>query len=216
MKTVAPNFNRIARPYRFLEYFTLGPMLQRCRTHFLPQLLDCKRALVLGDGDGRFLARLLAANPDIRADAVDTSATMLHLLRRRCASVTSIRLRTHHHSALEHAPSAETDLIVAHFFFDCLTQPELDALISHLAKHIRPNATWLISDFRIPTGPMRLLARILVRSLYLGFRILTGLRTAHLPNHETPLIQAGFTCISRHHQLAGILSTELWRAPAAK
>ena len=78
-----PNFNRIARPYRWLEYLTLGPALTRCRTHFLPQLAACRTALVLGDGDGRFLAGLLAANPDLRADAVDTSATMLQLLTRR-------------------------------------------------------------------------------------------------------------------------------------
>jgi SAM-dependent methyltransferase len=212
--TRQPNFNVIARPYRWLEYLTLGCALERCRLHFLPRLLDCRHALVLGDGDGRFLARLYAANPTLRAIAVDTSSTMLELLRRRCetaAFAARTGLRTCNYSALEHATSSQTDLVVAHFFFDCLTQSELDALIARIAKHARPDALWLISDFRIPSGPMRLPALILVRALYLAFRTLTGLRTTHLPNHATPLRDAGLTRIDHHYSFAGLLTTELWQ-----
>jgi SAM-dependent methyltransferase len=86
----APNFDSLARPYRWMEYLTFGSALQRCRTHFLPQLSGrCPAlgtALILGDGDGRFLARLLAANPHLSVDAVDTSAAMLRQLTRRAAA----------------------------------------------------------------------------------------------------------------------------------
>jgi hypothetical protein len=58
---------------------------------------------------------------------------------------------------------------------------------------------------------MRLPARIFVRSLYLIFRILTGLRTVRLPDHTTPLTQAGLIRIAHHHSLAGLLTTELWQ-----
>ena len=61
------------------------------------------------------------------------------------------------------------------------------------------------------TGPMRLPAKLIVRSLYLAFRILSGLKTTHLPDHTTPLNRAGFTKISHHHRLAGLLTTELWQ-----
>ena len=217
MKPPVPNFNRIARPYRTLEYLTLGRALERCRLHFLPQLTHHRQALILGDGDGRFLAQLLAANPTLRATAVDTSSAMLNLLRRRCEAMSfsaKTRLRTCNDSALDHAASSKTDLVVAHFFFDCLPQSELDALIERLAKHIRPNALWLVSDFRIPPGPLRLPAKLLIRALYLAFRLLTGLRTTRLPNHAIPLSRAGLTRIAHHHSLAGILTTELWQAPA--
>ncbi|HZY62001.1 MAG TPA: class I SAM-dependent methyltransferase, partial [Edaphobacter sp.] len=121
-----PNFNFIARPYRWLEYLTLGKALERCRTYYLPQLLTRQSALVLGDGDGRFLRALLSANPQLHAEAVDTSAAMLQLLRKNCA-VTADRLRIHHGSALNFAPTGQYDLVVTHFFLDCLTQPEVKA-----------------------------------------------------------------------------------------
>lgn len=206
----APDFNPIARPYRWLEYLTLGRALEHCRFYFLPRLLGQKRALILGDGDGRFLAALLRANPRLHADAVDTSATMLQLLSDRCAD-NATRLETHHTSALTFASTGPYDLVVSHFFLDCLTQPELEALIRHIAPALTPNALWLISDFRIPPGPMRLPAHILVRSLYLAFRIITGLRTVRLPDHATPLTAAGLRRIAHHHSLAAMLTTELWQ-----
>jgi SAM-dependent methyltransferase len=218
MSSAEPNFNSIARPYRWLEYLTLGKALESCRLHFLPQLLAQRNALVLGDGDGRFLAQLLKHNPHLHADAIDTSSTMLELLCQRCEAATpdaNIRLRTHHSNALAatlpNPPQAPYDLVVTHFFLDCLTQPELDSLINRIKPTLTPNALWLISDFRIPAGAMHLPARLFIRALYFAFRLLTGLRTTHLPDHVTPLTRAGLTQISQQHRLAGLLTTELWQ-----
>jgi ubiquinone/menaquinone biosynthesis C-methylase UbiE len=99
-----PNFDRVARIYRWAEYLTLGPLLQRTRTHFLKQLPTLNRALILGDGDGRFLAQLLTTQPQLQALAVDTSATMLHLLRQRCHPHAN-RLQTLQTSALNLSPA---------------------------------------------------------------------------------------------------------------
>jgi Methyltransferase domain len=216
--TTQPNFNLIAKPYRWLEYLTLGPTLQRCRTHFLPALANSKQALVLGDGDGRFLAQLLTANSRLHAEAVDTSRTMLDLLEARCANISppaSARLQTRHTSALTFTPTQSCDLVATHFFLDCLTQSELDSLIARLTPHLAPNALWLVSDFRIPSGPMRLPATLLVRGLYIAFRILTGLRTTRLPNHATPLTRAGFIHTAQHTSLFGLLTAELWQLSEA-
>jgi SAM-dependent methyltransferase len=209
-----PNFDHIARPYRWLEYLTLGRALEHCRLHYLPSLLKRKRALVLGDGDGRFLAELLAKNSLLRADAIDTSASMLHLLRHRCEALApnaSTRLNTHQADALTYPLLPPYDLIVTHFFLDCLTQHNLETLITRIAPTLSPGALWLVSDFQIPSGPMRLPAKIFVRTLYLAFRILTGLRTTQLPDHATPLQQTGLTRIAHRDRLAGLLITELWQ-----
>jgi SAM-dependent methyltransferase len=211
-----PNFDRVARIYRWAEYLSLGPLLVRTRNHFLPQLTHSRRALVLGDGDGRFLARLLAQNPDLHVLAVDTSATMLHLLRERCLRAAPraamFRLRTLQASALDITPSRDTDLIVTHFFLDCLSQSDVDALTQRLAAHVRPGALWLLSDFAIPSAPLlRALAALYVRSLYLAFRLLTGLRTTWLPDPQAALSAAGFEPLARHQLLFGLLYTELWQ-----
>lgn len=207
-----PNFDRIAHPYRWLEYLSLGKALERCRFHFLPQLLNCRRALILGDGDGRFTAKLLAENSSVEIDAIDISKTMLTLLRQR-SGLHFERLRTHHTDARLFPSDSQNqyDLVATHFFLDCFTQADLNQLIARIEPALAPGAIWLISDFRIPAGPMRLPARVYIRSLYLAFRLLTGLKTTCLPNYVTPLAEHGFTCTARHHSLAGMLTTELWR-----
>ena len=130
---------------------------------------------------------------------------MLQLLRHRCESATpdsAQRLRTQQANALTLPLDATYDLIVTHFFLDCLTQPELDSLVPRIANHLQPGALWLLSDFHIPANLAKLPARLLVRALYLAFRILTNLRTTALPDHTTSLQQSGLTCIAYHHRLA--------------
>ena len=206
-----PNFDRVARIYRYAEYLTLGPLLQRTRTHFLSQLPPRHQALILGDGDGRFLTRLLASQPQLHALAVDTSATMLHLLHQRCHPHTD-RLQTLQASALIITPPLSTDLITTHFFLDCLTQPELNTLTQAIADHTAPGTLWLLSDFGPPHPRLlRPLAALYIRALYLAFRILTGLRVTHLPNPQSALTAAGFDRIARHDLLHGLLYTEIWK-----
>jgi len=177
---------------------------------------------VLGDGDGRFLAVLLSRNPALTATAVDLSAAMLRLLRIRCNQTVpdaGSRLETRCADALAYTatPSTERyDLVVTHFFLDCLTQPEVEALAAAIATRLTPGGLWLVSDFRIPLGFMRLPAKLLVQGLYLAFRILTGLRANRLPDHAAALTRAGFSRTAQHRSLFGILTAELWTLPAAE
>ena len=206
-----PNFNRVARIYRWAEYLTLGPILQRTRTHFLPQLTGCRKALLFGDGDGRFLTRLLRQNRDIHATAVDVSTTMLHLLRERCAGAGS-RLQTLQTSALEAPIAPGTDLIVTHFFLDCLTQTEVDILAENVAQNTDTGTLWLLSDFQVPQRAfIRPIAKIYIGWLYVAFRILTGLRVQSLPNPQAALERAGFARIAHHKTLFGLIYTEVWQ-----
>jgi hypothetical protein len=207
----APNFDRVGRLYRWAEYLSLGQFLEHTREHHLPCLLDRRRALVLGDGDGRFLARLLHQNPNLQALAVDTSAVMLHLLRSRC-HFAAARLETLQTSALAVDAPPATDLIVTHFFLDCLTQPEVDRLTRHLAPQVAPGTLWLLSDFALPPNPLlRPVAALYIRCLYLAFALLTGLRVRHLPDPQAALTNAGFELLARHERLLGLLYTELWQ-----
>lgn len=210
-----PNFDRVAAVYRYAEYLSLGPILQRARTHLTPHLAHSQHALVLGDGDGRFLEQLLLRNPHCAALAVDISAAMLHRLRRRCLhSVPSAatRLHTLQQDILTLDAPPSTDLVVTHFVLDCLSQPEVDALTARLAPQLAPGALWLVSDFALPPNRLlRPLAALYIRALYAAFRLLTGLKTSTLPDPQPALAHAGLTRLHRRAFLGGLIYTELWR-----
>jgi ubiquinone/menaquinone biosynthesis C-methylase UbiE len=207
------NFDKIAAVYRWLEYLTFANTLQRCRTHYLPELSTCKRALILGDGDGRFTAALLKSNPTINVDAVDTSAVMLSLLKKRCGATT--RLRLHLADARSFIPGGGYDLVVTHFFLDCLSQGDTETLVKRVSCKTNPNFQWLLSEFAIPTGPMGAIAKVVIRLMYLGFKMMTGLRAAKVPDYEAAFHAAGFQCENSHRSLGGLLKADLWQASRA-
>jgi SAM-dependent methyltransferase len=210
-KHEVPRFDKLARAYRWMEYLSFGPALSRCRKQFLSELAQCRNALVIGDGDGRFTARLLQANPEIRVDAIDTSPAMLRALVRR-AGMAADRVHTKVADARDwQTTNAEPyDLVVTHFFLDCLTTAEVRSLAEKIRSASVTNVRWVVSDFAVPPGFFgRIVARPLVRALYIAFGILTGLRIRSLPDHAHALAEAGFQIAQRRTRLFGLLASEL-------
>jgi predicted nucleotidyltransferase len=206
------NFDPVAPAYRWLEYMSFGPWLVRCRAAQIPQLANARHALVLGDGDGRFLERLLAANPSLIADVVDSSASMLRLLERRLSKSGALRrVRLHHADALGWKPTASYDLIVSHFFLDCFFPWQLERLFDRVLPHAVAGAQWVVSEFAIPRSRIaRAPGRSLIYLLYLAFGRLTGLPVRALPDYASLLGRRGLILTRESSYLSGLLCSQLW------
>jgi ubiquinone/menaquinone biosynthesis C-methylase UbiE len=169
------SFDRVARWYRLLETIAFGQSLQRARIHYLNQIPLPKRALILGEGNGRFLCELLQTHPKIDIDCVDSSARMLELARARIYRdhfESLSQLRFIHADFLKWSPSDSYDLIVTHFFLDCFQRDVISAIVDKLSRAATFDANWLLADFAIPpSGTLsRLHAKFWLRAMYLFFR----------------------------------------------
>ena len=212
------NFDRLARAYRWMEWFSFGPYLWRARCAFLPEMSAARRALVLGDGDGRFTAALLRQNRQVRVDAVDVSAAMLRSQRQRAGSDAD-RVRTEVCDARAWSPDAgaEYDLVVTHFFFDCLTTEEARDVVQRVRRSVALEARWVVSEFAVPRGAFgRWVAQPVVAALYWSFGVLTGLKVRRLPDWETALAEAGFLRVAERRRLHGLLVSEVWQSPDSR
>jgi len=201
-----------------MEYFSFGPFLWWSRAAYLSQLEHCKRALVLGDGDGRFTARLMRLNSEIEVEAVDVSGIMIDLLRKNVA-INSDRLTTHVADLRTWKPvaSARYDLIVTHFFLDCLAKDEVAALVAAIKPALERDAVWAVSEFAVPETPFgRLVARPVVAMLYWAFGWLTGMRIKFLPDHQEVLTAAGWSLRAQRGWLKGLLMSQLWQFDSGK
>jgi SAM-dependent methyltransferase len=210
---LAPQFDRLARAYRWMELVSFGPWLMLTRTTFLQRGTQVKRALVLGDGDGRFTARLLAVNPAVLVDAVDLSGAMLQELVRR-AGPDAGRVTIHQADAREWMPPGTDsgyNLIATHFFLDCLPDGEVLSLARRVHKAAAPGACWVLSEFAIPEGRVGgTLARGVVSLLYWAFGWLTGLEVRRLPAYGAAMEASGFERVEMRTRLGGLLVAELW------
>lgn len=194
------NCDRIARWYLWLEYAGFGRTLERRREAFLSEVGDARRILALGDGDGRALTALLSTAPQARIDYIDLSAGMLKLARARAGDQrVTYRCEDARTAPL---PAAEYDLIVTHFFLDCFEERDLELLTSNIVRAARPEARWIVSEFRKPGW--------FVQALYFFFRITTGLRTRRLVDHHPFLVRSGFRLKRSESARRGRLASELW------
>jgi ubiquinone/menaquinone biosynthesis C-methylase UbiE len=211
------NCDRVASAYRWLECLSFGGALQTCRVMYLGEVANCRKALLCGDGDGRFLAELLRTNRDVCVDFVDLSAGMIDVARRRIVAMGSkAAARTNFYAgdfrSFEPLGEAGYDLITAHFFLDCFDDVEVAGVTRKLDSCAISGAKLLVSDFRIPKrGIARYIDAAVVRGLYGAFRLTTGLRVTRLPKYEDALERAGFRKERETLRMGGLLVASLWR-----
>jgi SAM-dependent methyltransferase len=209
------DIDHIARWYRLFEYAVFGTALERRRLEYLTAVRRSGDALVIGDGDGRYLSALAKRNCELNIDAIDLSAEMLSLTRKRLSRTFGqvprrIRLECAdiRNAAL---PRAHYDLIATHFFLDCLDSSQCSVVISQLAAAAKPEARWIISEFRYPPhGLRRFWAKFWIGLSYLFFRYATGLRANRIPEYSRALEANGFVKRKSRVSFTGMLVSELW------
>jgi hypothetical protein len=207
-------FDRLAYIYRWMEYFTFGSYLQQCRLFRIGELALCRRALIYGDGDGRFLSELMRSLPQIEVTAVDASREMLRQAAQRLPVGAHVRLVQADalECEVEDFREAPFDLIVTHFFLDCFSEAEIASLLSRMNTAAEEHALWVVSEFAIPKrNPARLAGKLIIRALYLAFGLLTGLRIQHLPDYGRVMHETGWMLEDRRELLFGLLVSERWR-----
>jgi cyclopropane fatty-acyl-phospholipid synthase-like methyltransferase len=204
-------FDRLAQLYFWMEYFSFGPYLQRCRSLRLRELDRRERALVYGDGDGRFLRELAGAARALQITAVDASEAMLRRARLRVPANASVRWVQADARQWE-PPRSQFDLIVSHFFLDCFDEEETAGIVNRINAAAADDAIWMISEFAIPRGPVAGRAgRLIVGALYLAFGRMTGLTVRQLPDYAGVLRHAGWQLEDHQELLRGLLVSEVWR-----
>jgi ubiquinone/menaquinone biosynthesis C-methylase UbiE len=212
-------FGRLARVYRWMEYFSFGPYLQQCRTSMLDEITSLHRGLIYGDGDGRFLAELVKRAPQVEVTAVDASAEMLRQTARKLPAGSRVRLVKADALTCDPGkfPEAPFDLVVSHFFLDCFTEAETALLLTRVQEAVHQGTIWIVSDFAIPERtPAKQIANLIVHGLYRAFGLLTGLRIRCLPDHSRVMQKAGWLLEDRQQLLFGLLVSERWRRPPSE
>ncbi|MDB6112630.1 MAG: Methyltransferase type 12 [Pedosphaera sp.] len=197
-----------------MERVLAGRKLHRCRTAFLKSIPVPRNALLLGEGNGRFLAELLRRYPATHCNCVDGSARMLDCARNRLRAeglgIDAVEFVQA--DILDWSPPRKAfDLIVSHFFLDCFRPDQLQHLVPRMAGAAGPGAQWLLADFREPSsGLAKWRARLILRSMYLFFRHAARLPATQLTPPDAFLVEQGFELVGRRVFDWGLLHSDQW------
>jgi SAM-dependent methyltransferase len=205
------SFDFIAPHYCWLETIAFANTLQAARVAFVDQIGVPKRALIVGEGNGRFLQALLRNHPAITVDCVDASARMLNLARKRVRN--DSRVQFLQRDLRNWSPEKDAyDLIVTHFFFDCFGEVTLGAIVEKLAAASSAEAQWLIADFCLPgKNLVQWPARFCLGMMYLFFRIVARIEAQRLTAAAPFLQRQSFTLAERKLFAGEMVQSEWWQ-----
>ncbi len=205
------NADPLARVYRWLEYAAFGRALARCRFAHLGALTGARRVLILGEGDGRFVARLLRENRGARVEVVEASGEMVRVAKARVGE--DERVRWHQTDAVrEPLPEGPFDAVVTHFFLDCFGEAEAAVVVREAARRLEPGGVWVMSEFSEGGAGWRgWHARAWLWAMYRFFAWTTGLRARRVPGWEGMLREAGLRREARVAERWGLVVGEVWR-----
>jgi ubiquinone/menaquinone biosynthesis C-methylase UbiE len=204
------NIGWLAGWYRWIEYAAFGRALERRRFAFLDRAAGAGNILILGEGDGRTLARLLELAPKATFHVVERSDEMIDRAHRRTGY--SERVLFVNEDALNVVlPAAHYDAVLTMFFLDCFGEREARGLIQRLERALAPGGVWLVSEFSIPgSGWRRWHARVWIAAMYCFFGLTTGLRARVLPPIGGLLTEAGLERVAIETERSGMIVSEVW------
>ena len=197
---MSSEFDRLASAYPFLEHFLFGSKLQEMRCVYLPQLADCQDILLIGEGTGLFLEKLLMVNPKAKVTVIDQSAKMIKRARGRVAGHDLHRV-TFQTVAFENFRSAnQFDAVCTFFFWDCFQKDRIREMLPLMHRCMKTEGLWVEVDFvEDQRGglPSRIWDYFLLRFLYGFFGWATGIEARWVEEIEPLAKENGFSLTHR-------------------
>lgn len=157
MPRLCRNFDLVAPVYPLLERASFADALTKARRTFLNRVASSDRILLIGEGNGRFLAELLREKIGGHVTVVDSSPRMLSLLQKRIRSLdhrTDVQVVcTDFLTWSDELPSF--DAIVTHFLLDLFRPASQRRIVSRVTELAKPQALWINVDYQLVKSTWR-------------------------------------------------------------
>lgn len=188
---MAANYDNSAWFYDNLSRLVYGKALIKAQVYLLNMVPPGSKILIAGGGTGWILEELSKIHPvGLTITYVEVSANMLALSQKRKTGQNKVIFMN---NAVENVNlDADFDVIITPFLFDNFLDETVDRVFNHLHKLLKPGGIWLNADFQL-TG--RWWQNVLLKSMFIFFRLLCGIEAGRLPAIEKRFNNAAYQII---------------------
>ena len=197
-------FDSVAKIYDRLSRLVFGDAMKLAQTHFLRQLPDSGRVLIIGGGTGWILEEVLALRTNLSVDYIDASSDMISLTRRRLNNENNVRLIVGTESSI---PYSNYDVIITNFFLDVFQPERLSMVMEKLSVCLNPNGIWICTEFQ---NTDKRYHSFLLKLMHWFFRAFTGLEARKLQDFSAEFNRLEYKEISKEEFYNGFIFSAIY------
>lgn len=204
---MAANYNNSAWFYDRLSKLVYGRALIKAQVYLLRFISPASKILIAGGGTGWILEELAKIHPSgLDITYVEISANMTALSQKRKTDQNTV---TFINDAVENVKLLpDFDVVITPFLFDNFVDVTVDSVFSHLHNLLKPGGLWLNADFQL-TG--RWWQNVLLKSMFIFFRLLCGIEASKLPAIEQRFNTTGYSIIDDKTFFGDFITTRAYK-----
>jgi tRNA (cmo5U34)-methyltransferase len=182
-------FDRVASFYDPLAKLVFGSSLQDAQRWLLPCIPSSSTILIIGGGSGWLLQQVLEHTSPVRIVYLEASGKMLQLAQQQNLAPPVVEFR--HGTDADLPPHEEFDIIITPFLLDLFPEERLSRLMQRLYGVLDPGGLWLFADFWPVQQKPPLWQKLLAKSMYLFFGLLSDVQGRKLPDYRRHFDELG-------------------------
>ncbi|TWJ00063.1 ubiquinone/menaquinone biosynthesis C-methylase UbiE [Mucilaginibacter frigoritolerans] len=177
---MAANYNNSAWFYDRLSCLIYGRALINAQVYLLQYIPASSKILIIGGGTGWILEEITKIHPaGLNITYIEVAPAMMSISQKRQTGTNKV---TFFNNAVENINlQTNFDIVITPFLFDNFKEQTLQKVFEHIHQSLKSKGLWLNADFQL-TG--KWWQRLLLRSMFLFFRILCGIEASSLPDIE--------------------------------
>ena len=181
---MAANYNNIANIYDLLSRTVFGNYIVPSQVCLLRYLPSGSHVLIAGGGTGWILEEISKLHKQgLTIDYVEASAQMTALSEKRNYENNLVNFINQ--GIEDFTPAQPYDVILTPFLFDNFKRNKAVMLFGRLDAMLKTNGVWLFADFVLDEQKSAWWQKLLLKTMYLFFRITTHIETSELENMDS-------------------------------
>lgn len=176
------NYNTVAPFYDWLLQLVYGDAVLQAHKFLVNAIPEGSSVLIAGGGTGYILEEIAKKHASgLQIMYVDISEKMIALSKKR--NIGGNKILFIHKSINDVAFSRPFDVVITPFFLDNFSNSTAKAVFAKIDFALAPGGLWLFADFQSKEN--NLWQEMLLKIMYLFFRIICNIEASHLP--DSPL-----------------------------
>jgi ubiquinone/menaquinone biosynthesis C-methylase UbiE len=206
------NYDRTAIFYDFLSRMVFSRAQLNAQIDQLQFIPAGSKILIAGGGTGWILEELAKSqNRGLDITYVEISGKMLAKSKTRNIGANKV---TFVQSSMESfVTTEEFNVVQTAFLFDNFSKSRIRQVFLKLDQLLKPGGLWLLSDFNYNPNKSPIWQRLLLKTMYLFFRILSNVEAKNLSD-VMPCFEAGkYQLITQEQYYRNFIQSKIFQKP---